>query len=310
MTDSAGTSLEPIGAAGNRGVIALRLLAMLTRILPSGRGMVILVPYIWLLLFFLVPFAIVLKIALAEPLVAQPPYSPLLQWRTAIRLEISLVFENFQFILSDNLYIIAYLNSAKIAAVATIFTLLVGFPLAYAIARAPLRYRTLLLMGIILPFWTSFLIRVYAWIGILKNDGMLNGVLRSGSGMIDEPLVDPATPISRSISASSTPTCPSWCCRSTPTWCGWTESLLEAAMPISAARPCRSAFLENHRTAGEARHRRRLRCWCSSRPIGEFVIPDLLGGSGYADDRADALGPSSSATATGRWRRRSRSRCC
>ena len=273
MTDTAGTNSQPDAAAGNRGAVARRLLAMLTGILPSGRSLVILVPYVWLLLFFLVPFAIVLKIALAEPLVAQPPYSPLLQWADGIRLEISLVFENFQFILSDNLYIIAYLNSAKIAAVATIMTLLVGFPLAYAIARAPLRYRTLLLMGIILPFWTSFLIRVYAWIGILKNNGLLNNAL-IGLGIIDEPISMLHTDFSVYIGIVYS-YLPFMVLPLYATLEKLDESLLEAAMDLGA-RPWKAFLTVTLPLSMPGIVAGSMLVFIPA--IGEFVIPALLGG--------------------------------
>lgn len=153
----------------------------------AGRGLVIAVPYVWLLLFFLVPFLIVLKISLAEPLIAQPPYSALIEWAEGAYLTIRITFYNYLFLLSDNLYIIAYLNSVKMAFFSTIFCLLIGYPMAYAIARADPARRTTLLMLIILPFWTSFLIRVYAWIGILKGNGLLNNFL-IWTGLIDQPL--------------------------------------------------------------------------------------------------------------------------
>ncbi len=235
--------------------------------------MVILVPYVWLLLFFLVPFAIVLKIALAEPLVAQPPYSPLLQWADGIRLEISLVFENFQFILSDNLYIIAYLNSAKIAGVATVMTLLVGYPLAYAIARAPLRYRTLLLMGIILPFWTSFLIRVYAWIGILKNNGLLNNAL-IGLGIIDEPISMLHTDFSVYIGIVYS-YLPFMVLPLYATLEKLDESLLEAAMDLGA-RPWKAFLTVTLPLSMPGIIAGSMLVFIPA--IGEFVIPALLGG--------------------------------
>lgn len=152
-----------------------------------GRGLVVLVPYLWLFLFFLAPFAIVLKISVAEPLIAQPPFTALLQWGEGLWPKIEATFGNYLFLLADDLYAIAYLNSIKIALVSTLLCLLVGYPMAYGIARARPTQRNLLLLMVILPFWTSFLLRVYAWIGILKNNGLINNFL-IGLGVIDEPL--------------------------------------------------------------------------------------------------------------------------
>lgn len=154
----------------------------------SGRTAVIAIPYIWLLLFFLVPFAFVLKIAFSEALIARPPYSPLFEWSEETYLTIKLNVANFLFLLEDDLYWKAYLNSGKIAIISTVFCLLIGYPMAYGMARAKPAWRNVLLMLVILPFWTSFLLRVYAWIGILKNNGLINNVLL-GLGIIDEPVV-------------------------------------------------------------------------------------------------------------------------
>ena len=154
----------------------------------GGRGLVIAIPYLWLLLFFLVPFAIVLKIALSDALIAMPPYAPIMEWAGDKYLTIRLNLSNFLFLVRDNLYWKAYLNSAQVAAVSTLICLLVGYPMAYGIARARASTRNLLLLLVILPFWTSFLLRVYAWIGILKNNGVINNVLQA-LGIIDEPLV-------------------------------------------------------------------------------------------------------------------------
>jgi putrescine transport system permease protein len=154
----------------------------------SGRTAVVAVPYFWLLLFFLIPFLIVLKIAFSETQIAMPPYQPLIQWASEKVLTIKLNVGNFLFLVQDNLYWKAYLNSVKIAAVSTVLCLLIGYPMAYAIARAAPARRNVLLMMVILPFWTSFLLRVYAWIGILKTNGLINNLLLS-LGIIDEPIV-------------------------------------------------------------------------------------------------------------------------
>lgn len=154
----------------------------------GGRTAVIAVPYLWLLLFFIVPFVIVLKIAFSETQIALPPYQPLLHWTQDRVLEIKLNIGNFLFLLEDDLYWKAYLNSIKVAGVSTLLCLLLGYPMAYAIARARTTWRIILLMMVVLPFWTSFLLRVYAWIGILKNNGLINNFLM-WLGLIDQPIV-------------------------------------------------------------------------------------------------------------------------
>jgi putrescine transport system permease protein len=154
----------------------------------TGRTAVIAIPYFWLLLFFLVPFIIVLKISFSETQIAMPPYQPLLQWTGEKVLEIKLNIGNFLYLVEDSLYWRAYLNSIKVAGISTLLCLLVGYPVAYAIARAETTWRNVLLMMVILPFWTSFLLRVYAWIGILKNNGLINNFL-TWLGVIDEPIV-------------------------------------------------------------------------------------------------------------------------
>ena len=153
-----------------------------------GRSGVVAIPYFWLLLFFLVPFIIVLKIAFSQTQIAMPPYQPLLHWSGDKLVEIRVNLANFMFLVEDNLYWQAYLNSMKVAGISTLLCLLVGYPIAYSIARATSTTRNVLLMMVILPFWTSFLLRVYAWIGILKNNGFLNNFLM-WLGVIDEPIV-------------------------------------------------------------------------------------------------------------------------
>lgn len=150
------------------------------------RWYVIAAPYVWLLAFFVVPFFIVFKLSFSDTTVAMPPYTPTYTWGDSISQFMSqLDLENYNFIFSDPLYISAYWSSIKIAAVATFFTLLVGYPIAYGMARAPANWRPILMMLVILPFWTSFLIRVYAWIGILKNEGLL-ALLLTNLGLLGE----------------------------------------------------------------------------------------------------------------------------
>jgi putrescine transport system permease protein len=158
------------------------------RLRGLGRALVIAIPYSWLLAFFLIPFVIVLKISFAESDIAQPPYTALWEWVEGQYLNIQVNVGNYRYLLDDALYWKAYLNSAKIAAISTLLCLLIGYPMAYGIARARPDRRMLLLLMVILPFWTSFLIRVYAWIGILKNNGLINNMLMA-LGVIDSPIV-------------------------------------------------------------------------------------------------------------------------
>lgn len=180
-TDAAGNASQIVGKPRRFGI--------------PGRYLVISAPYLWLLIFFLAPFAIVLKISFASAIIAQPPYTALFDWSAGLLPDIKGTLSGYEFLLSDELYAVAYLNSIKIALISTVICLLIGYPMAYGIARAPGTARNALLMLVILPFWTSFLIRVYAWIGILKNNGILNNLLIS-SGIIDDPLPLMHTPFS------------------------------------------------------------------------------------------------------------------
>jgi len=153
----------------------------------AGQRLVIALPYLWLILFFLIPFLIVFKISFSEVRIAMPPYAPLWEWAGEQAVAIRLNLGNYLFLLTDDLYVSAYLYSVKVAAISTLLCLLIAYPMAYAIARLGPTWRNVTLMLIILPFWTSFLLRVYAWIGLLKNNGVINNVLM-GLGIIDEPI--------------------------------------------------------------------------------------------------------------------------
>ena len=146
-----------------------------------------LLPYAWLLLFFLAPFLIVLKISFSDPLIARPPYTPMFNFADDAEQFIFVTFENFRFLYQDNLYVLTYLNSLRISIVSTFLCLLLGYPMAYAIAKANPRIRNILLLLVILPFWTSFLLRVYAWMGLLNTYGVINNTLIA-IGLIDQPL--------------------------------------------------------------------------------------------------------------------------
>ena len=152
-----------------------------------GRRVVIAMPYLWLGIFFLVPFLIVLKISFANIQLSMPPVEPVVTWTTDHVLQIRMHFSNFAFVFGDELYIAAFLNSIKVAAVSTLLALLIGYPMAYGIARAEGAWRNVLFLLVVLPFFTSFLLRVYAWLGLLGRSGPVNGLLMQ-LGLIQEPL--------------------------------------------------------------------------------------------------------------------------
>ena len=138
-------------------------------------------PYVWMLLFFLVPFGFVLKISLSQTAIAQPPYTPVFAlgegWTALKAAFVALSLDNFRLLVSDNLYVFSYLRSLTVAVVATSILLAIGYPIAYGMARLPKRWQGIAMMLVIVPFWTSFLIRIYAWINILQHDGLLNQIL-------------------------------------------------------------------------------------------------------------------------------------
>lgn len=149
----------------------------------TWKRVTIAIPYLWLFVFFLLPFIIILKISLADPVIARPPFTPTFDDTGALAISL----DNFGFLLTDKLYAITYLRSVFIALAATVLCLLLGFPMAYGISRASPAARSLLLLLVILPFWISFLLRVYAWMGLLNNYGVINNVLM-WLGVIDQPL--------------------------------------------------------------------------------------------------------------------------
>jgi putrescine transport system permease protein len=240
--------------------------------------LVIIVPYLWLLFFFLVPFIIVFKISLSTTAIAMPPYTPAFDLGEGVSGLWSqfgeLNFDNYLWLTEDPLYFNAYVSSVWIAGVSTLLSLIVGYPIAYGMARAPASLRPTLLMLIILPFWTSFLIRVYAWIGILKPEGLLNQLLMS-LNIIDSPLVilNTHTAIFIGIVYSYLPfmILPLY-----STLEKMDYSLIEAAQdlgcpPISAFWKITFPLSLPGVIAG---------CMLVFIPaVGEFVIPDLLGGS-------------------------------
>ena len=174
--------MNPAGALAGR----LRRRAAAT---PSalGRRLVIALPYLWLTVFFLVPFLIVLKIAFSNVQLSMPPVEPVFSWAADQVVQIRLHLSNFSFVFGDRLYIAAFLNSLQVAGVSTLLALLIGYPMAYGIARAPGTWRNILFLLVVLPFFTSFLLRVYAWMGLLGRSGLINGLLLK-LGLVQEPL--------------------------------------------------------------------------------------------------------------------------
>ena len=152
----------------------------------TGRSAVVAGPFVWLLLFFLVPFLLVVKISFADLQLGIPPYTELTTIKDGV-IHVALDLSHYAFLLTDSLYFATYVNSVVVAAISTVLCLLLGYPMAYYIARSNPATRNILMMAVMLPFWTSFLIRVYAWIGILKNNGLLNNFLMS-IGLIHTPV--------------------------------------------------------------------------------------------------------------------------
>lgn len=237
------------------------------------RAILIGVPYLWLMALFLIPFVIVFKISLSDIALAIPPYTPTMKDGFAALIA-GLDFENFVFLMEDDLYWKAYVSSVQIAALSTLFTLLIGYPMAYGMARAPEQWRPTLMMLVILPFWTSFLIRVYAWVGILSTEGFLNQFLL-WIGVISEPLTILNTQIAVYIGIVYT-YLPFMILPIYAALDRLDGALIEAAEDLGCSRM--SAFWlvtiplsKNGIFAG---------CFLVFIPaLGEFVIPALLGGS-------------------------------
>lgn len=236
--------------------------------------LVIIVPYLWLFVFFLVPFLIVFKISLSQTAIAMPPYTPVFGVENFFEALGELSFENYLWLAEDALYFNAYVSSIWIAGVSTLIALLVGYPIAYGMARAPTALRPTLLMLVILPFWTSFLIRVYAWMGILKPEGLLNQLLLY-TGVIDTPLLimNTHTAIFIGIVYSYLPF------MILPLYSSLEKmdfSLIEAAQDLG----CRPAAAFWKITFPLSLPGVIAGCMLVFIPAaGEFVIPDLLGGS-------------------------------
>ncbi|MCI2263093.1 ABC transporter permease subunit [Xanthomonas indica] len=240
--------------------------------LPALRWLVIAAPYLWLLLFFAIPFLIVLRISFAEQAIRSPPYSDLLEMRDGV-LTLKLTLQNYLALLRDHQYIEAYWGSIKIAGISTALTLLIGYSMAYAIARLSPSARNIAMMLVVLPSWTSFLIRVYAWIGILDSNGVLNRALLA-LGLIDAPLHILYTPVAAYIGIVY---CylPFMVLPLYATLVKLDQRLLEAAYDLGA--PPWKAFLTV--TLPLSRPGIVAGCMLVMIPaVGEFVIPEMLGG--------------------------------
>ena len=242
------------------------------------RMLVVRIPYAWLVAFFLVPFLIVLKISLSQTEIAQPPYMPVLDlaagWNGIAAFFSALSFGNYVLLGSDPLYLLSYLKSVEIAAFSTLILLVIGYPIAYAIAHTPRRWQAALVVLTVLPFWTSLLIRIYAWMNILERDGPLNQILVA-LGLVSEP--------------------PAWLATDTATYIGivysylpfmvlplyatlekMDETLLEAATDLGCT-PWRAFWRVTFPLSASGVLAGTLLCFIPI--VGEFVIPDLLGGS-------------------------------
>src|SRR6202140_4408367 len=236
------------------------------------------IPYAWLLVFFLVPFLIVLRISLSQPALAQPPYAPLFNllagWHGITAFFGALSLDNYVLIGSDPLYLLSFVKSVEIAAFSTLLLLILGYPIAYGITRTPRRVQAVLMTLVMLPFWTAFLIRIYAWMNILQHDGPLNQLLMA-------------------LHVVSTP--PVWLATDTAIYIGIVysylpfmvlplyatlekvpETLLEAAADLGCPR-CRAFWLVTLPLSAPGVAAGALLCFIPI--VGEFVIPDLLGGS-------------------------------
>jgi putrescine transport system permease protein len=242
------------------------------------RGLILLLPYLWLAAFFLAPFVIVLKISFSQTAIAQPPYVPVFDlaagWAGLANFVTRLTAEGYRLIASDPIYLSSYLKSLQIAGIATAILLLIGYPMAYGIARAPRRWQPLLVMLVVLPFWTSFLIRVYAWINILQREGLLNDVLLA-LHIVNEPVTylstDTAIYIGVVYSYLPFMVLPLYA-----TLEKMDASLLEAAADLGCPR-WKAFWLVTLPLSLPGAAAGALLCFIPV--VGEFVIPDLLGGS-------------------------------
>jgi putrescine transport system permease protein len=264
------------GAANARNSsLADRLAAAFARVGITGRRVVIGIPLIWLTVFFLLPFLIVFKISFATQILGIPPFTPLLDWSGGGLPRLQIDWSNYAYLWEDQLYIVAYLNSVRIAFIATCLCTLIAYPVAYGVARAPESWRNPLLLLIVLPFWTSLLLRVYAWIGLLKNNGIINNFLIS-LGIISEPLpmMNNAFSVYVGIVYSYLPF------MLLPLYASLARmdvTLLEAAADLGASRT-RAFFTVTLPLSLPGAIAGAMLVFIPA--VGEFVIPSLLGGPG------------------------------
>ena len=227
-------------------------------------------PTLWLCVFFLAPFALVLKISLADPVIGQPPFTPLIDATGSLHL----TFDNYRLVFGDSLFLASYFGSLRIAALASLICLLVGYPMAYAIARTPQPWRTLLLLLVMLPFWSSFLLRIYAWMGMLSTHGAFNTALLT-LGWIERPLAlmynDFAVYLGIVYTYLPFMVLPLYAVLDRQD-----ESLIEAAQDLGAT-PLSAFWRVSFPLSLRGAAAGALLCFIPM--AGEFVIPDLLGGS-------------------------------
>ena len=248
------------------------------RIFTRPARLAAIAPYVWMVLFFLVPFGFVLKISLSQTAIAQPPYVPVFDpaegWDAIKTAFAALSFDNFKLLVTDDLYVLSYLRSLVVAAISTAILLLIGYPIAYGMARLPQRWQSVAMMLVIVPFWTSFLIRIYAWINILQHDGLLNQILLALQ-LVATPVVwlstDSAMYLGIVYSYLPFMILPLYA-----TLAKMDRSLLEAASDLGAS-PLRSFWLVTFPLSLPGVGAGALLCFIPI--VGEFVIPDLLAGS-------------------------------
>ena len=248
------------------------------RIFTRPARLAALAPYLWMALFFLVPFGFVLKIALSQTAIAQPPYVPVFDlaagwdvFKTALG---TLSLDNFKLLVSDDLYVLSYVRSLAVAVTSTAILLLIGYPVAYGMSRLPQRWQPIAMMLVVVPFWTSFLIRIYAWINVLQHDGLLNKTLLA-LGIIDKPMVwlstDTAMYLGIVYSYFPFMILPLYA-----TLSKMDDALLEAAADLGASR-LKAFWLVTVPLSLPGVGAVLLLCFIPI--VGEFVIPDLLAGS-------------------------------
>lgn len=248
------------------------------RIFTRPARLAALAPYLWMVLFFLVPFGFVLKIALSQTAIAQPPYTPVFDlaagWDAFATALSALSAENFKLLISDNLYILSYVRSLVVAITSTAVLLVIGYPVAYAMSRLPPRWQPIAMMLVIVPFWTSFLIRIYAWINVLQHDGLLNKTLLA-LGIIDRPMAwlstDTAMYLGIVYSYFPFMILPLYA-----TLSKMDGALLEAAADLGASK-LKAFWLVTFPLSLPGVGAGLLLCFIPI--VGEFVIPDLLAGS-------------------------------